>query len=68
MTMDNIYFWIFIAYGVGTVLGYQFGIRKGIMSGIESAIDNLVKDGYLYWRKNRNGEIEVRKINEEFKD
>lgn len=62
----EMYLWMMIVYAVGTIIGYQFGVKRGVMTGIESAIDNLCQDGYLHWRKNRKGEVEIRKINEEY--
>jgi hypothetical protein len=53
--------WLLLAYAVGTVLGWAWGIKKGAMITIENTIDALVSQGYLKQRKNDQGEIELLK-------
>jgi hypothetical protein len=53
--------WLFLAYAIGTILGWFWGIKKGAMVTIENTIDALVAQGYLKQRKNTQGEIELLK-------
>ena len=57
-------FWLFIAYGAGTlftlfILGPSIATRT-----IETTIDSLVEKGCLRHRKDKDGEIEILKWNE----
>ena len=53
--------WMLLAYAVGTILGYAWGVKKGAMVTIENCIDALIAQGYLKQRKNNQGEIELLK-------
>lgn len=61
--MENLpdYGWLLLAYTVGTVLGYVWGVKKGAMVTIENTIDALTEQGFLKQRKNPQGEIELLK-------
>ena len=53
--------WLLLAYTVGTILGYAWGVKKGAMVTIENTIDALTAQGFLKQRKNSQGEIELLK-------
>jgi len=61
--MENMpdYGWLLLAYAVGTILGYAWGINKGAMVTIQNTIDALIVEGFLKQRKTTDGEIELLK-------
>lgn len=62
--MDYYYIWFFIIAVVFTRFGYTWGSSKSTRSAIEYTIDNLMKSGYLRYRRNRDGEVEILKYDE----
>ena len=49
---------IFIAYVLGSGIGYWMGRNAGILQGIEDCIDNLIDKGYLKFKgSKRNPDI-----------
>ena len=54
-----------IAYAVGSVLGFYFGYKMTVDKVTVVTIDALIEQGYLKFTRNRAGEIEVLKWNEE---
>ena len=56
------YFWIFVAYVLGTVVGFFFGRKIGIEVGSVMTFDLLVKLGYVNYEIGNDGEISVLKI------
>ena len=63
--MDDTTLWFFGSYAVGTVIGMAFGYTAGARKAIEATIDQLVKNGFLRHRKNKDGEVEILKFNHE---
>lgn len=53
--------WLLLAYTVGTILGYSWGLKKGATVTIENTIDALIAQGFLKQRRNSQGEIELLK-------
>ncbi len=45
---------IFIAYVLGSAIGYWMGRNAGILRGIENCIDNLIDKGYLKFKGHKN--------------
>lgn len=56
------YFWIFVAYVVGTAAGFYFGRNHGIKVGSVLTFDLFVKMGYVKYEINDAGEISLLKI------
>jgi hypothetical protein len=56
-------FFIFLAYVVGTYMGYRMG-KGTVLDIISVTVDNLVKEGYIRHRKDKHGEIEILKWND----
>jgi hypothetical protein len=56
------YFWIFVAYVLGTAVGFFFGRKIGIEVGSVMTFDLLVKLGYVNYEIGNDGEISVLKI------
>ena len=55
--------WLFFAYGTGSLFtGYVF-YKSGTRNGIESTIDSLISQGFLR-HKIVNGEVEILKWND----
>lgn len=54
---------IFITAIVFTGVGYYFGVGATVVKASENALDILVKGGYLRYRRDKNGEIEIMKWN-----
>jgi|TARA_A100001388_G_scaffold190124_1_gene143032 hypothetical protein len=54
---------IFISYVLGTAMGIYIGKTK-VKNVIENTIDNLIAQGFLKYKKDKNGEIEIMKWNE----
>ena len=63
--MDDTTLWFFGSYIAGTVIGLGFGYASGARKAIEATIDQLVKNGFLRHRKNKDGDIEILKFNHE---
>jgi hypothetical protein len=63
--MDDTTLWFFGSYAVGTAIGLGFGYTAGARKAIEATIDQLVKNGFLRHRKNKDGDIEILKFNHE---
>lgn len=63
--MDDTTFWYLFAYVVGTGFGYVVGKTSAIKDVAAITIDTLIEGGYLKYRHDKNGEIELLKINEE---
>jgi hypothetical protein len=57
--------WLALTYVLGSVVTY-FLMRKSIAFSItESIIDNLIAQGFLRSKKDKNGEVEIMKWYEE---
>ena len=57
--------WLALTYELGSVVTY-FLMRKSIAYDItESIIDNLIAQGFLKSKKDKNGEVEIMKWYEE---
>lgn len=65
--MDDNSLWFIFAYCVGTGFGYWTGKVSSIKDVAGMTIDTLIEGGYLRYRE-RNGEIEILKLNEEEDD
>jgi hypothetical protein len=63
--MDDATLWFFGSYAVGTIIGMIFGYNTGARKGVETTVDQLVKNGFLRHRKNKDGEVEILKFNQE---
>ena len=63
--MDDTTLWFFGAYIVGTIIGLVFGYNAGARNGVETTVDQLVKNGFLRHRKNKDGDVEILKFNQE---
>jgi hypothetical protein len=63
--MDDTTLWFFGSYVVGTVVGMAFGYAAGARKAIGTTIDQLVKNGFLRHRKNKDGDVEILKFNQE---
>lgn len=62
--MDDTTVWFFGAYAVGTVMGMLFGYSSGTRRGVENTVDQLVKNGFLRHRTNKDGDVEILKFNQ----
>tara|TARA_B100000085_G_scaffold212109_1_gene196204 strand:+ start:628 stop:813 length:186 start_codon:yes stop_codon:yes gene_type:complete len=51
---------IFLSYVAGTAMGLWFAKNK-IKNSVEMTIDNLIDQDFLQYRKNQDGEIEIKK-------
>lgn len=60
MMLESVF--ILIAYIAGTYMGFKFG-RGTLLDSIETTIDQLIAQGYLRSRKDKNGEVEILKWN-----
>jgi hypothetical protein len=56
--------WLLITAVIFTAIGYHMGKQTGIEKAGSATFDLLVKDGYLRYRRNKQGEIEIMKWNE----
>ena len=56
------YFWLFVAYVLGTLIGFYFGRNHGIKVGSVLTFDLFVKMGYVKYEINDAGEISLLKI------
>ncbi len=56
------YFWIFVAYVIGSIVGFYFGRKIGIEVGSVMTFDLFVKLGYVKYEVNNAGEISLVKI------
>lgn len=63
--MDDNTLWFLFAYVVGTGFGYVIGKTSAIRDVASITIDTLIEGGYLRYRHDANGDIELLKINEE---
>ncbi len=62
--MDQL-IWIFAAYAMGSVITY-FIARRGILElAIEATISSLVQEGFIRHRRDKDGQIELLKWNED---
>jgi hypothetical protein len=61
---NNVMFWFFGMYVVGTVIGYAWGYKRGVISAAEFTIDSLIDQGVIRTSKNENGEIQIHKFDE----
>ena len=55
--------WLFGTASLFTIVGYVMGYNNGSKSCVEATIDALIDNGYLRWRKEKDGEIEIMKWN-----
>lgn len=60
----EIYAWLFGVAVVFTVVGYRWGKVNGVHGVVGFTIDNLMKQGYLKYRRNSTGEVEILKHDE----
>ncbi len=58
--MDPVLF--FIPYIIGTLLGLHWGFKSGVRNGSEATIDTLMENGFLKWKKGREGIVEFQKV------
>ncbi len=58
--MDPVLF--IIPYIIGTLLGLHWGFKSGIRNGSEATIDALMENGFLKWKKGREGIVEFQKV------
>ncbi len=56
------YFWIFVAYVIGSIVGFYFGRKIGIEVGSVMTFDLFIKLGYVKTEVNNAGEISLVKI------
>ena len=56
------YLWFFLAYVVGSAVGFYFGRNHGIKVGSVLTFDLFVKMGYVKYEINDAGEISLLKI------
>jgi len=63
--MDDNTLWFLGAYIVGTGFGYVVGKTSSIRDVAALTIDHLIEGGYLKYRLDKDGEIELVKLNEE---
>lgn len=57
-------FWLLIAYASGTLFTIFF-LRHSLSENvIEKTIDGLIAQGFLKYKKDKNGEIEILKWND----
>jgi hypothetical protein len=52
---------ILISYTVGTIIGIWFGFKFGVKTGADMSISMLMAEGYLKYKKLKDGEIEFLK-------
>jgi len=60
--------WLFLAYASGSAVTGWIVYKSNTVSAIEATIDSLILEGYLKSYTKPNGEIEILKHNEEYKD
>jgi hypothetical protein len=53
-----------LMYVAGTIFGYYVGKSTGIRQASVTAVDTLMAAGYLRWRRNDQGEVEILKQDE----
>lgn len=58
------YVWFFIIAVVFTKFGHWWGSHVDVNFVVDVTVDKLIKDGYLRWRKNNKGEVEILKYDE----
>lgn len=58
--MDPVLF--IIPYIIGTLLGLHWGFKSGVRNGSEATIDTLMENGFLKWKKGREGIVEFQKV------
>ena len=63
--MDDNMLWFLGAYIVGTGFGWVVGKTSSIKEVAGLTIDHLIEGGYLKYRRYKDGEIELVKLNEE---
>lgn len=56
------YFWVFVAYAVGSAAGFFIGRKMGINIGSTLTFDLFVRLGYVKSSINSNGEIQIEKV------
>lgn len=57
--------WFLTAYAIGTVFGWAVGKYSNARGIAEMTVNTLIDQGYLKTRKNKSGETEILKHNEE---
>ena len=62
MSIETVF--IFVAYVAGTAMGLFFA-RDKIKKTIEETIDQLIDQGFLKAEKNANGDLDIKKWNEQ---
>lgn len=55
---DYILDMILIPYAVGTAIGIWFGFKFGVKKGADLSVSMLMAEGFLKYKKLKNGEIE----------
>ena len=63
--MDDNMLWFLGAYIVGTGFGWFLGKTSSIKEVAGLTIDHLIEGGYLKYRRDKDGEIELVKLEEE---
>tara|TARA_B100000035_G_C20642196_1_gene397108 strand:- start:12 stop:221 length:210 start_codon:yes stop_codon:yes gene_type:complete len=56
--------WLLLVSIIFTFVGYYMGKKDAIGEATNSAVDLLIAEGYLRYKKLKNGEIEIIKWNE----
>jgi len=51
---------LLISYSLGTYIGYRMG-KGSVHNIISDTIDNLIAQGYIQHRKDKDGELEILK-------
>ena len=56
--------WLLLAYATGTLFTLFFLLPQIYTKSISDTIDNLISGGFLRHKKNKDGEIEILKWND----
>lgn len=62
--MDDNTIWFFGSYAAGTLIGIIIGYVTGARTAVELTVDQLVQNGFLRHRKNKDGDVEILKLNQ----
>lgn len=62
--MDDNTIWFFGSYAAGTLIGMIIGYVTGARTAVELTVDQLVQNGFLRHRKNKDGDVEILKLNQ----
>tara|TARA_B110000977_G_scaffold174716_1_gene228836 strand:+ start:333 stop:524 length:192 start_codon:yes stop_codon:yes gene_type:complete len=63
--MDNdVIFWFFGMYAVGTIIGYRWGYKQGVISASVNCIEALIEQGIIKTSKDTNGETQIHKFDD----